>query len=212
MFNLFFRRYVPGFRVGPDGVPGFDIDDNGLPRRATASFDGTLPEFGVATVSRRGANTDFAEHQLRTARCRELGLTELRCPGFASVRRAMSLASTLTRSMAPRASTSTKTVASNRKPSGPMICRQDRCRRRIPTQRKRRRRLQTSILGRASFAVASRLALPARACAAAAVADRIRSAHRAAPRDHPAAAHRTSHGAGRNPVAALHRASAASGR
>jgi hypothetical protein len=42
MFNLFFRRYVPGFRVGPDGVPGFDIDDNGLPRRATASFDGTL--------------------------------------------------------------------------------------------------------------------------------------------------------------------------
>jgi hypothetical protein len=44
MFNLFFRRYVPGFRVGPDGVPGFDIDDNGLPRRATASFDGTLPD------------------------------------------------------------------------------------------------------------------------------------------------------------------------
>jgi hypothetical protein len=44
MFNLFFRRYVPGFRVGPDGVPGFDIDDNGLPRRATASFDGTFPE------------------------------------------------------------------------------------------------------------------------------------------------------------------------
>jgi hypothetical protein len=41
MFNLFFRRYVPGFRVGPDGVPGFDID---LPRRATASFDGTLPD------------------------------------------------------------------------------------------------------------------------------------------------------------------------
>ena len=44
MFNLFFRRYVPGFRVGSDGVPGFDIDDNGLPRRATASFDGTLPD------------------------------------------------------------------------------------------------------------------------------------------------------------------------
>jgi len=22
MFNLFFRRYVPGFRVGPNGVPG----------------------------------------------------------------------------------------------------------------------------------------------------------------------------------------------
>jgi hypothetical protein len=44
MFNLFFRRYVPGFRVGPDGVPGFDIDDNGLPRRAIASFSGTLPD------------------------------------------------------------------------------------------------------------------------------------------------------------------------
>jgi hypothetical protein len=44
MFNLFFRRYVPGFRVGPDGVPGFDIDDNGLPRRATASFDSSLPD------------------------------------------------------------------------------------------------------------------------------------------------------------------------
>jgi hypothetical protein len=44
MFNLFFRRYVPGFRVGPDGVPGFNIDDNGLPRRASASSDGTLPD------------------------------------------------------------------------------------------------------------------------------------------------------------------------
>jgi hypothetical protein len=44
MFNLFFRRYVPGFRVGPDGVSGFNIDDNGLPRRTTASFDNTLPD------------------------------------------------------------------------------------------------------------------------------------------------------------------------
>jgi hypothetical protein len=44
MFNLFFRRYVPGFRVGADGVPGFDIDENGLPRRTAASFDGTLPD------------------------------------------------------------------------------------------------------------------------------------------------------------------------
>ena len=42
MFNLFFRRYVPGFRVGPDGVPGFNIDDYGLPQRTTASFDDTL--------------------------------------------------------------------------------------------------------------------------------------------------------------------------
>jgi hypothetical protein len=44
MFNLFFRPYLPGFRVGPDGVPGFNIDDNGLPRRASASSDGTLPD------------------------------------------------------------------------------------------------------------------------------------------------------------------------
>ena len=44
MFNPFFRPYVPGFRVGPDGVPGFNIDDSGLRRRATASSDGTLPE------------------------------------------------------------------------------------------------------------------------------------------------------------------------
>jgi hypothetical protein len=44
MFNLFIRRYVPGFRVGLDGVPGFNIDGNGLPRRPTSSFDGTLPD------------------------------------------------------------------------------------------------------------------------------------------------------------------------
>jgi hypothetical protein len=43
MFNPFFRSYLPGFRVGPDGVPGFNIDDNGLPWRANASFDDTLP-------------------------------------------------------------------------------------------------------------------------------------------------------------------------
>jgi hypothetical protein len=45
MFNLFFRPYVPGFRVRPDGAaPGFNIDDNGLPRRASALSDGTIPE------------------------------------------------------------------------------------------------------------------------------------------------------------------------
>jgi hypothetical protein len=44
MFNLFFRRYLPGFRVGPDGAPGFNIDDNGLPQRASVSSDGTLPD------------------------------------------------------------------------------------------------------------------------------------------------------------------------
>ena len=44
MFNPFFRSYLSGFRVGSDGVPGFNIDDNGLPRRANASFDDTLPD------------------------------------------------------------------------------------------------------------------------------------------------------------------------
>ena len=44
MFNVFFRPYVPGFRVGPNDVPGFNIDDNGLPQRANASSDGTLPD------------------------------------------------------------------------------------------------------------------------------------------------------------------------
>src|SRR5438034_2655018 len=42
MFNFFFRPYVPGFRVRPDGVPGFNVDDNSLPQRASASSDGTL--------------------------------------------------------------------------------------------------------------------------------------------------------------------------
>jgi hypothetical protein len=44
MFNLFFRPYVPGFRVEPVSVPGFNIDDNGLPQRASASSDGALPD------------------------------------------------------------------------------------------------------------------------------------------------------------------------
>lgn len=44
MFNFFFRPYVPGFHVGPhDDVPGFNIDENGLPRRGAWS-DGMLPE------------------------------------------------------------------------------------------------------------------------------------------------------------------------
>lgn len=44
MFNPFFRSYLPGFGVGPDGVPGFNIEDNGLPRRANASLDDPLLE------------------------------------------------------------------------------------------------------------------------------------------------------------------------
>ena len=73
MFNLFFRPYVPGFRVGTDGVPGFNIDDDGLPWRATASFDDTLPDPAAQRISRRGANTDPAQHQLQSARSGGLG-------------------------------------------------------------------------------------------------------------------------------------------
>ena len=47
MFNPFFRPYVPGFSVGPEGVPGFNIDDVSLPRRASASSDGMLPASAV---------------------------------------------------------------------------------------------------------------------------------------------------------------------
>ena len=37
MFNFTPRTDVPGFRVGlPDDVPGFNIDNNGLPRRGFA--------------------------------------------------------------------------------------------------------------------------------------------------------------------------------
>jgi hypothetical protein len=44
MFNLFFRRYVPGFRVGPVSVPGFNIDDSSLPQGASDSSEGALPD------------------------------------------------------------------------------------------------------------------------------------------------------------------------
>ena len=44
MFNPFSRSFLPGFRVEPDDVPGFNIDDNGLPRRKNASFDDTFPD------------------------------------------------------------------------------------------------------------------------------------------------------------------------
>jgi hypothetical protein len=45
MFNLFFRPYVPELRVRPlDDVPGFNVDENGLPRRANAWSGGTLPD------------------------------------------------------------------------------------------------------------------------------------------------------------------------
>ena len=44
MFNPFFRPYVPGFNVRPqDDVPGFNLDENGVPRREKAWFDGMNP-------------------------------------------------------------------------------------------------------------------------------------------------------------------------
>ena len=51
MFNPFFRSFLPGFRVEPDGVPGFNLDDNGLPRRTNASFDGTFPDSATQQYS-----------------------------------------------------------------------------------------------------------------------------------------------------------------
>src|SRR5438105_955547 len=43
MFN-FFPPAAPGFRVRPqDDVPGFDIDENGLPRRDRPWADGMRP-------------------------------------------------------------------------------------------------------------------------------------------------------------------------
>ena len=43
MFNLFWRPYVPGFRVRPhDDLLGFNIDQSGLPRRANTWRDGGL--------------------------------------------------------------------------------------------------------------------------------------------------------------------------
>ena len=51
MFNPFFRSFLPGFRVELDDVPGFNIDDNGLPRGANASFDGTFPDSATQQYS-----------------------------------------------------------------------------------------------------------------------------------------------------------------
>jgi hypothetical protein len=44
MFNFLFRPYVPGFRVRlQDDVPGFDIDENSLPRPETTWPDEIRP-------------------------------------------------------------------------------------------------------------------------------------------------------------------------
>ena len=37
----------PAFRVRPDGVPGFNVDDNSLPQRASDSSDGALPDLAA---------------------------------------------------------------------------------------------------------------------------------------------------------------------
>jgi len=58
VFNLFWRPFVPGFRVRPhDGVPGFNIDQNGLPRSAGAWSDAMLPD----TVTQRYSDTGQVE-------------------------------------------------------------------------------------------------------------------------------------------------------
>ena len=67
MFSPFFRRYLPGFRVGPDGVPRFNIDDNSSPRRPNVSFSWHPSDSAIATVSRRGARLKVRRHQLRPA-------------------------------------------------------------------------------------------------------------------------------------------------
>src|SRR5258708_12765498 len=42
MFNVFSQTALPGFRVSPqDDVPGFNVDENGLPQREGAWSDGT---------------------------------------------------------------------------------------------------------------------------------------------------------------------------
>jgi len=51
MFNLFFRRYVPGFRVGPVSAPGFNIDDIGLPQGASDSSEAALPDSAAQRYS-----------------------------------------------------------------------------------------------------------------------------------------------------------------
>ncbi len=125
MFNPFFRPYLPGFRVGPDGVPGFNIDDNGLPQRATASFDGTLPDWAAQPYP-DAAKAQVAPSISFSLPGAEGWVLSAPLPGFASVRRTMPLASMLVRRMTPRASTSMKTAPSNRKQPGPWDCRRDR--------------------------------------------------------------------------------------
>jgi hypothetical protein len=55
MFNLFFRRYAPGFRISPqddipgfnvrsqDDVPGFNVDENGTQGQDTIWSYGLPP-------------------------------------------------------------------------------------------------------------------------------------------------------------------------
>jgi len=44
MFNVFSQAGLPGLRVRPqDDVPGFNVDENGLPRRDSTWPDGTSP-------------------------------------------------------------------------------------------------------------------------------------------------------------------------
>ena len=84
MFNPFFRFYLPGFRVGPQGVPGFNIDDSGLLQRANASSDEALPEppaqrYPDAAQTQRPPGISFS---LPGAEGWVLSVPEIGSPGF----------------------------------------------------------------------------------------------------------------------------------
>jgi len=92
MFNLFFRPYVPGFRVGWI-ASRVDIDTTACLGARLLRSAARFPTQHRNSI-RRGANTDSAEHQRRPAGCWQLGLTTP-LPGFRVIRRTMSLASML---------------------------------------------------------------------------------------------------------------------
>jgi hypothetical protein len=82
MFN-FFRPYVPGFHFGPqDDVPGFNIDENGLPRRAIAWPDDGFAQW-YPEVAQTPGSIDF---QFSRPEATPIGLAAFRpqdrVPGF----------------------------------------------------------------------------------------------------------------------------------
>jgi hypothetical protein len=129
MFNPFFRSYLPGFRVGPDDVPGFNIDDNGLPQRASASSAGTLPDSAAQPYpdTTQAQSPPSISFRLPGAEGWVLSAPLNGSPGFRVSPQddVPGLNIRLGRGMRYRASTSTKTASSSRKQPGPMDCRRD---------------------------------------------------------------------------------------